>query len=114
MTPSGRLQMLLALGIWLMFSPSVWGTSGRFADSDHLVGALVLTVAAISTAEVARGFRLVNLLFALWLIVAPWVLEGVTFYGQWNGVISGLLLFVVTLPRGTVRERYAGWDRLVV
>jgi hypothetical protein len=72
------LLISMALGIWLMFSPSVWNTSGVFADSDHLVGALVLTVAAISTAEVVRALRLVNVLLGLWVLVASWILSGGT------------------------------------
>jgi len=108
------LVVSMVLGLWLMFSPSIWGTSGAFADSDHLIGALVVTVAAISTAEVVRAFRFLNLLFGLWLIVAPWMLQGVTFSGLWNDVVVGVLLFAVTWRRGTVRERYAAWDRFVV
>ena len=73
-----------------------------------------MTVAAISTAEVVRAFRFLNLLFGLWLIVAPWMLQGVTFSGLWNDVVVGVLLFAVTWRRGTVRERYAAWDRFVV
>ncbi len=43
------------VGIWLMVAPALLRSSGVAADSDRLVGALVLTVAAISTAEVARA-----------------------------------------------------------
>ena len=107
------LLISMALGIWLMFSPSVWNTSGVFADSDHLVGALVLTVAAISTAEVVRALRLVNVLLGLWVLVASWILSGGTASAQWNDVIAGLAIVGLALPRGAVRERYAAWDRFV-
>jgi hypothetical protein len=108
------LVISMALGLWLMFSPSIWGTSGTFADSDHVVGALALSVAAISTAEVVRALRFLNMLFAVWLVIAPWALEGVTASGRGNDIAIGVLLFAATLPRGAVRERYAGWDRLIV
>ncbi len=52
-----------AVGIWLMFAPSVFATQGRAADSDHLVGALVVTFAVIAMAEVTRAARLINILF---------------------------------------------------
>ena len=46
----------IALGLWVMFSPSVYGSTGSAANSDYVTGALIVTVAAISTAEVIRAF----------------------------------------------------------
>lgn len=103
-----------ALGIWFMFAPAILGSTGTAANSDRLVGALVLTVAAISTAEVVRAFRFVNTLCGVWLVVAPWALMGTTPSASWNGVIGGVVLLALTWPRGQVRERYAAWDRWVV
>ena len=34
--------------------------------------------------------------------------------GTWNSIVCGLLLIVLAIPRGKVRERYAGWDRYIV
>jgi hypothetical protein len=48
-----------------MFSRLVFGTAGTLADSDHLSGALVLTVAVIALAEVARPLRFLNLALGL-------------------------------------------------
>jgi hypothetical protein len=59
------------LGVSLMFSRLVFGTAPPLANSDHLVGALVITVAVIAMAEVARALRFINILFGAWLIVAP-------------------------------------------
>ena len=75
---------------------------------------LIVTVAAISTAEVVRALRFLNLLLAVWLLVAPWVLTGGTTGMMWSDIASGIALFALTLPRGVVRERYAAWDRWVV
>ena len=107
------LLLSIALGLWLMFAPAVLGVQGPAADSDQLVGALIVTVAAVSTAEVVRAFRFLNILFALWLVVAPWVLTGASMAGRWNDVAAGVAVFALTLPRGAVRERYAAWDRFV-
>ena len=46
------------------------------ADSDHLFGALTLTVAVIALAEVARPLRYLNLLFGLWIAASPFLLSG--------------------------------------
>jgi hypothetical protein len=44
------------------------------ANSDHLVGALIITVAVCAMAEVARPLRFLNVAFGFWLIAAPWLL----------------------------------------
>ena len=62
------LAFSVLLGIWLMFAPAVLGGTGMAANSGRVVGALIVTVAAISTAEVVRAFRLLNVLFAVWLL----------------------------------------------
>src|SRR5262245_58405933 len=66
------------LGIWLMSSRLVFGSVPPLADSDHVVGALVVTVAVIATGEVGRALRFINVLFGLWLVAAPWLLSGGT------------------------------------
>jgi hypothetical protein len=104
----------VVLGIWLMFAPAMLGGTAMAANSDRLVGAVIVTVAAISTAEVVRAFRFLNLLLAVWLLIAPWALNGGTSAMTWSDMASGIGLFVLTLPRGPVRERYATWDRWVV
>jgi hypothetical protein len=100
-------------GLWLMFAPAVFGTRGIGADSDHLVGALIVTVAAIATAEVVRAARLLNVLLGAWLVAAPWFFAGAPAAARWNDVLVGLAVMALSLPRGPVRERYAGWDRFV-
>jgi hypothetical protein len=44
------------------------------ADSDHLAGALIITVVVTAMAEVARPLRFLNVGFRLWLVVASWLL----------------------------------------
>ena len=104
-----------ALGVWLMFSRLILGTEPPMADSDHLVGALAITVAVSAMAEVARPLRFINVLFGLWLIAAPWLLSGATLLGAWAGVVAGAALIALGLPRGKrSSEHYGGWDRYVV
>lgn len=109
------LLLSAALGGWLLLAPAVLGTEGvsRVADSDRLVGALVITAAMIALAEVARPVRFVNVLFGAWLMVAPWLLGGATLGASANDVIVGAVLIVLSLPRGHVQERYGSWDRFI-
>ena len=85
------------------------------ANSDHLMGALVLTTAVIAWAEVARPLRFLNILFGLWLIVAPLFLEGGTVAGSLVGMMLGGALILLSLPRGRRSdEHYGSWDRFIV
>jgi len=81
----------------------------------HLVGALVVTVAVIATAEVARPLRFVNIALGVWLIAAPWLLPGGFMLAGWAGVAAGLALIALSLPRGErSRDNCASWDRFVL
>ena len=103
------------LGIWLMFTRLAFGTTRPMADSDHLVGALVVTTAIIAMAEVARPLRFINMLFGAWLVLAPWLLDGAPPMAHWSDAVSGIALIGLTLPRGVrSRHHYASWDRFVV
>jgi nucleoside-diphosphate-sugar epimerase len=109
-----NLVVSAALGLWMMFAPSVLGMAGTTADSAHVAGALALTVSVIAMAEVVRTGRYLNVLLGLWVAAAPWLLAGGTTATRTNGVIVGLALALVSLTRGAVRERYDGWDRYTV
>ncbi len=109
------LVVCAGLGVWLMFSRASLGSVPPIADSDHLVGALVVTVAIIAMAEVARPLRFVNVLFGLWLIAAPWLLQGSNVIGDVAGMAVGGALIALSLPRGRrSQEHYGSWDRLIV
>ncbi len=114
-TVSWTLVASGVLGIWLMFSRLVFGSEPPMADSDHLVGALILTVAVIAMAEVARPLRFINIAFGLWLIAAPWLLLGVDGAAVANSVVIGMVVIGLSLPRGSrSHEHYGGWDRYIV
>lgn len=109
------LAATIVLGAFLMLTRLVLGTSGEMANSDHVVGALVITVSIITTAEVARALRFINAAFGGWLIAAPFLLEGADAPATIASVVIGLLLIALSLPRGErSREHYAGWDKYVL
>jgi len=109
------LLVSIAIGVWLTFTRVTFDSVGSMVDSDHLVGLLVLTFSIIALAEVGRATRFINIPFGIWLIAAPWLLDGVaTPLATWNSVISGVLLIVLALPRGKIKDSYAGWDRYIV
>ena len=102
------------LGVWMMAAPAVLGSTGAAANSSVIAGALVTTVAVISMAEVGRALRLLNLALGAWLAAGPWLLDGAATIGRWNGVLVGLLVIALSIPRGSVRERYGRWQRLII
>ena len=102
------------LGVWLMAAPAVFGTRAAAANSDYIVGALITTTAVLAMAEVTRAARFMNVLFAVWVLVAPWLLTGAPPAAQWGAAAVGIALIGLSLRRGAVRERYAGWDAWVV
>ncbi|HEY9202491.1 MAG TPA: heavy metal-binding domain-containing protein [Gammaproteobacteria bacterium] len=109
------LLLSIAIGVWLTFTRVTFDSVGAMVDSDHLVGLLVVTFSIIALAEVGRATRFINIPFGIWLIAAPWLLDGIaSSLAVWNSVICGVLLIALAIPRGKIRDSYAGWDRYIV
>jgi hypothetical protein len=108
-----NLVVSVGLGVWLMLTPSVLGSAGVAAHSEHLVGALIVTVAVIALADVGRAVRFINILFGALVIAAPWLLGGATSTSKWSDAIAAALVILLSLPRGPVGERYGTWDPFI-
>jgi len=102
-----------AIGVWLMCTRLVFGTAGAQADSDHLLGSLIITVSIAALAEVARPLRFVNMVLGVALMGAPWMLAGGTLLADWCGALAGAALIALSVPRGKVRSRYGSWNRFI-
>lgn len=101
-----NLLASIAIGIWLMFGPSMFGTAGNAAHSEHLFGALIVTVSVIALADVGRAARFINVLFAALVVAAPWLLGGATSASRWSDLIAGAFVFLLSFRRGPIGERY--------
>ncbi len=109
------LTVSALIGVALMFTRLLFGTQQSMADSDHVVGALIVTAAVIAMAEVARPLRFLNVLFGFWLIAAPWILDGASAMASWMGVLAGIAVIAMSLPRGPrSNAHYGSWDRYIV
>lgn len=104
------LAVSAGIGVWLMFSPMALGSVGAAADSNQLMGALVVTNSVIVMAEVLRPGRFLNAALGLWVVASPWILSGASPVSHVTSVIAGLALMLLAIPLGPVRERYDGWD----
>ncbi|MCC6208378.1 MAG: NAD-dependent epimerase/dehydratase family protein [Gammaproteobacteria bacterium] len=110
-----QLLVCCGIGIALMFTRLIFGTEGAMADSDHLIGSLVIVVAVTAFAEVARPVRFINIFFGLWLIAAPLFLDGESVIAAWASMTAGLSLMALSLPLGKRSdEHYGSWDRYVL
>ncbi|AGB33998.1 Vitamin K epoxide reductase [Natrinema pellirubrum DSM 15624] len=101
----------MVLGVWLMLSPTIFGTTGLMADSSHIVGSLIVSFTVIATGEPARAVRFLNVPLAGWIIAVPWLLSGVPMIAAVNAVVAGVLVILLSVPRGPIVDRYDGWER---
>ena len=108
-----NLLVSAGLGVWLMLTPYMLGRAGTAAHSDHLFGALIVTVAVIALADVGRSARFVNIAFGAWVIAAPWILSGASATSRWSDLAAGVLVILLSLPKGPVGERYGTWQRYI-
>jgi hypothetical protein len=114
LSASARLLASTAVGVWLMMSPAVFGVDieQAAADSDHVAGVLIVVVAVISLGEVARPGRFLLLPLGVWLVAAPWLLDGGTMLSRSNSAVMGALLAALSLQLGPVRDRYGAYDAI--
>jgi uncharacterized membrane protein len=101
------------LGLWLMLSPTVFGTQDLASDSHHLLGALIVTFAVIAMAQVARPVRFINCLLGLSLALLVWFLPGGTASFIWNATGVGIALTLLSIPRGRISDRFGKYDKVI-
>ena len=109
-----NLLATTALGLWLMAAPSVFGTQGNVAHSDHILGALVVTASLIALSEVGRAVRFANIVLALGIIGLPWLFGGGTLASGLNDLIVGALIIALSFSPGKIKNTYGSWNPLVV
>ena len=108
------LAATTALGTLLMLERLVLPVPWNLANTHHVIGALVITVSVIATAEVARALRFLNLPLAAWLAASPFLAAQSTASATLVSLAIAALVAVLSLPRGRrSQEHYAGWDRFV-
>jgi hypothetical protein len=113
-TAPWNLIAVAALGIWLLAAPAVFAVDIRTgaADVAHIGGAFIIVVAVISMAEVVRAMRLLNIVAGL-LIAGTVFLTGPDAAYAAAIVITGVVVALLSMPRGRVREQYGDWDRYI-
>jgi hypothetical protein len=108
-----NLGLAALIGLALLFTRVLLGVDGTMANVHHVIGSLVLTVVAIAAAEVARPVRYLNALLGAALSAAPFMMATDLATSVFS-VALGIALVVLSIRRGTIRERYGSWQRLIV
>jgi hypothetical protein len=108
-----NLAAAAAIGVWLMFTRLTLGAEGAMANADHLIGALALTVISLAAAELARPLRFLLIPLGAALLVTPFVYD-CNAAQIIASFACGIGLIGLSLRRGAIRERYAGWLKLIV
>lgn len=108
-----NLYLSVILGIWLMFSPSVFGYEGGVADSNHFVGALVATLTIVAMSEVVRTVRFLNVLCGTWLLISLWLYQNPGEAPMWNQIITSVLLIIIAFPKGKIVDKRGGFAKYI-
>ncbi|MBA3525848.1 MAG: NAD-dependent epimerase/dehydratase family protein [Sphingomonas sp.] len=104
-----------AVGVLLMLERLLLPVPWDLANTHHVIGALVITVSVIATAEVARALRFTNLALAAWLAASPWLAPESSPAATVFSLVAASVIAALSLPRGRrSNEHYAAWDRFVV
>lgn len=77
------------------------------------MGALLLTFSVLAMAEVGRVLRVFNVFVGIWLMAAPWLLDGGSMLANIGSLAAGIAVIALSIPQGVVRNRYAGWNKLI-
>jgi hypothetical protein len=108
-----NLAVCMLVGVWLMFTRVTLGHDGGLANWDHLIGALVITMAGISMGEVARAARFLIIPLALPLFITP-LAFGAGMLSIVASVVAAAVLIALCIRRGPIHGRHGQWDRWVV
>ncbi|SCZ66428.1 NAD-dependent epimerase/dehydratase family protein [Thiohalomonas denitrificans] len=107
------LGLSILIGAGLMLTRLMFGTEGAAANSDHIVGALVISFSIMALSEVGRPLRFANVLLGAWAFIGAITLNGYAPFGSVAAAVAGLVLIGLSLPQGRIECRYADWNRWI-
>ncbi|MES2122091.1 MAG: vitamin K epoxide reductase family protein [Chlamydiota bacterium] len=108
-----NLVASIAIGIWLMASPSILGISGPVATSNYILGPLIAAFSVIALAEVFRAARYFNILFGAGLIAAALFVSLAGVGALANNFATGILVIALAWRKGEVGQTYGMSQRII-
>ncbi|MBI2784991.1 MAG: NAD-dependent epimerase/dehydratase family protein [Legionella longbeachae] len=107
-----NLLLCLVIGFWLMFTRLTLDSAGGMANADHIIGSLVITATVTALAETARAVRWINLVFGFCLLCTPFIYDA-SLSQTLSSLLCGVLLILLSFPRGAIYNSYGQWDRFI-
>lgn len=104
-----NLYLSAAIGVLFMLMPHLFHFIGGLLVVDHLVGSLIVVCSILSLAEVIRALRFVNIVFGLLIMVVAWIYPGPAIYHN----IIGLALILLSFRKGSIKEQYGSWQKMI-
>lgn len=103
------------LGIWMMFSPSLFSLpiENPWAHLNHLLGSLVIVFSVIAMAEILRVCRYINIFLGIAIAFIPFFLKDGTHLMYANNLFFGCIIAALAFPRGMKIEKYGLWDKYI-
>ncbi len=101
-------------GVWLMFSPAVFGYGSPAAINDRIFGPIGASLAFVAIWEIVRPLRWATIPIGSWLVIAPLVLG----YDDGGAIASsigaGAVMVGAAFGGGTTEESFGGgWTTLL-
>ena len=106
------LLACIPIGVWLMFTRLTMGAEGGMANADHLIGALVVTIAVTAMAESGRACRFLLIPLGAALLITPFV-YGAGITAVITSLLCGALIIGLAIPRGHIHNNYGLWNKAI-
>jgi hypothetical protein len=100
--------IMTVLGFWMMAAPDVLQFSKDVADNSHVTGPLIVSFSIISMWECTRNVRLLNIMPALWLMVAPIIFQYDNDTAFMNNYLIAIVIVLLLFVKPARRHRFAG------
>lgn len=107
-----NLFLCALIGIWVMASSAFFTMQRAEFVNIHILGAIIITFAVVAWSEVARALRYIVTLSGVWIILSSWIFA-TDDSTKWNNVIVGVLLILLSLRKGKIKETYGTWNRYI-
>lgn len=106
------LILTAAIGVWLLAAPYVLDLPESARLSHVVAGPIIASIAVIAMWDVVRLLARANVLFGIWLVVAPIFIAHDGWW--WESAVAGLAVTALALIPTSHAERYGGgWLSLI-
>lgn len=101
------------IGLWLMFSPTIFGMNEATSNNNYIVGPLAITSSVISLWLINRNVIKTNILIGVWILISLFIFEYTKTMAFFSNGICGVCLIIFSYVVKTSRNKFGGgWRSL--